>query len=51
MPDAGRCHFKGMFPFTCFAISERYVDMVTKVVNKDFYIGCLLPFFSSFEAE
>ena len=41
-------YVKGMFPLTHFAISERYVDMLTKVINNDIYIGCLVPFFFVF---
>ena len=43
--------FKGIFPFKCFAISEWYVEILTKVVNKVIYIGCLVLFSSSLEAE
>ena len=41
---------QGMFLFTRFAISE-YVEMLTKVANYNIYLGCLVPLFSSFEAE
>ena len=39
-----------MFPSISFAISERCVEMLTKEVNNNIYIGSLVPFFSSFEA-
>ena len=40
-----------MFPSISFVISERYIAMLTKVVNNNIYIGCLVLFCSSFEAE
>ena len=40
-----------MFPFTSFATSEWYVEMLTKVVNHNIYIGCFVSFCLTFEAE
>ena len=33
-----------MFPFTCCAISEWYVEILTKVENNNIHVGCLVPF-------
>ena len=42
---------KGKFPFRRFAIFEYHEEMFTKLGNKNIYIDCLVPFFSSVDAE
>ena len=42
---------KGEFPFRQFAIFEYHEEMFAKLVKKNIYIDCLVPIFSSVEAE